>query len=222
MSSPYKQTTAGKFLLSFLLSITIGANSALLPVRSSTPTVAQPVAVPPIVVGQPHSPKASSSVPPADPEVREPDQRNHDRVTEVYGKLPLSFEINQGQMDSQVQFTSGGGGYKLYLTPVGAVMDLNKPTSGSKELARYNNAVSGRKATVVDDVLSMKFIGANPKPEVVGVDQLPGKSNYFLGNDPKKWQVGVPNYAQVKYRELYPGIDMLYYGNQRQLEYDFI
>src|SRR5438876_9928559 len=68
----------------------------------------------------------------------------------------------------------------------------------------------------------MKLVGANPSARVVGLDELPGKSNYFIGNDPKKWRTNVPNYAKVKYTSIYPGVDLVYYGNQRQLEYDFV
>jgi hypothetical protein len=71
-------------------------------------------------------------------------------------------------------------------------------------------------------VLRMKLVGANPKAKVRGLDELPGKSNYFLGNDPKKWRTNVPNYARVKYEGVYAGIDLLYYGNQGRLEYDFV
>ncbi|MGH6628592.1 MAG: hypothetical protein ACREB3_02545 [Burkholderiales bacterium] len=68
----------------------------------------------------------------------------------------------------------------------------------------------------------MKLVGADAKATVAGLDALPGKSNYFLGNDPKKWRTNVANYAKVKYQGVYPGIDLVYYGNQRQLEYDFV
>src|SRR5439155_1695170 len=64
--------------------------------------------------------------------------------------------------------------------------------------------------------------GANPVPAVVGVGELPGKSSYFVGNDPKKWRANVPTYAKVEYRDVYPGVNLVYYGNQRQLEYDFV
>jgi photosystem II stability/assembly factor-like uncharacterized protein len=70
--------------------------------------------------------------------------------------------------------------------------------------------------------LRMKLVGADPAAKVIGLDQLPGKSNYFIGNDPKKWRVNVPNYARVKYEHVYRGIDLVYYGDNRQLEYDFI
>lgn len=68
----------------------------------------------------------------------------------------------------------------------------------------------------------MKLVGANPNARVAGLDELPGKSHYFLGNDPKKWRTSVPNYAKVKYRDIYAGVDLIYYGNPRQLEYDFV
>ena len=68
----------------------------------------------------------------------------------------------------------------------------------------------------------MKLVGANPNPKVSGMEELPGKSNYFIGNDPKKWRTNVPNYAKVEYKDVYPGVDLVYYGNQGQLEYDFV
>ena len=68
----------------------------------------------------------------------------------------------------------------------------------------------------------LQLVGANPNATLAGEGELPGKSNYFLGNDPKQWRTNVPTYAKVRYENVYPGIDLIYYGNQRQLEYDFI
>jgi hypothetical protein len=68
----------------------------------------------------------------------------------------------------------------------------------------------------------MQLLGAKPAPQVIGVEKLPGKSNYFIGNNPKKWRTNVPTYARVKYANVYPGVDLVYYGNQGQLEYDFV
>jgi uncharacterized repeat protein (TIGR03803 family) len=73
-----------------------------------------------------------------------------------------------------------------------------------------------------DALLRMRLVAANPNPRIVGMDQLPGKSNYFIGNDPKNWRTNVPNYAKVKYANVYPGVDLVYYGNQGKLEYDFV
>ena len=69
----------------------------------------------------------------------------------------------------------------------------------------------------------MKLLGANPDAKVTGLEELPGKSNYFLGNDPKKWRTNVPHFARVRFEDVYPGIDLVYYGTEQgQLEYDFI
>ena len=77
-------------------------------------------------------------------------------------------------------------------------------------------------ASIEQTVLHMKLVGANPAPRVVGLEKLPGKANYFIGNDSTKWRTNIPTYAKVKYENVYPGMDLVYYGNQRQLEYDFV
>ena len=133
----------------------------------------------------------------------------------AYGNLPLSFEPNQGQTNSQVEFLSRGRGYTLFLTATEAVLSLRKPTA-----AKTNETEDSGDTTGV--VLRMRLVGANPSPRVSGLKQLPGRSNYFLGNDPSKWRTNVPTYAKVQYEDVYPGVDLVYYGNQRQLEYDLI
>src|SRR5438093_5070067 len=148
-------------------------------------------------------------------------QATKPQVLAAYGKLPLSFEANQGQTDPQVKFLSRGRGYTLFLTPTEAVLTLTKADAHAKR------RLSGD-ATLVEPekragtVLRMRLVGANPAPEVAGVGELPGKSNYFLGNDPKKWRTNVPTYAKVEYQDVYPGVNLVYYGNQRQLEHDFL
>src|SRR5258705_341719 len=127
------------------------------------------------------------------------------RVSESYGKLPLHFEANRGQTDKDVRFLSRGRGYALYLTASEAVLVLAKPGADAKRVA-----------------LRMSLVGAARKPVVTGLDELPGKANYFIGKDPAKWHRDVPTYAKVHYRGIYPGVDLVYYGNQRQLEYDFV
>ena len=94
---------------------------------------------------------------------------------------------------------------------------------GGKDLEKPQGLKGEPCATqATDALLRMKLVGANPNPKIVGMDELPGKSNYFIGNDPKKWRTNVPNYARVKYANVYPGVDLVYYGNQGQLEYDFV
>ncbi len=216
-----------------------------------------------------------------------PDQKMH--LAENYGKLPLSFEPNQGQADRRVRFLSRRRGYSLFLTsdeavltletasqkangkgqranvktgvaPTGtrpdmvrrsaiarvahhppfgaaALPDVLSPSRPTKEsdnemekprdrragpalpLSSRRLADSGESSTV----LRMRLVGANASAAVTGADELPGKSNYFIGNDPKKWRTNVPNYAKVRYQDVYLGVDLVYYGNQGgQLEYDLV
>lgn len=122
-----------------------------------------------------------------------------------YTKLPLNFELNQGQFDSRVKYLSRGKGYNLFLTPSEAVIALDSTEEVNKQ-----------------SVLKMKLVDANVDPEVVGLDELAGKVSYLNGNDKTKWQANVPTYSKVKYVNAYKGIDLVYYGNQQQLEYDFV
>ena len=148
-------------------------------------------------------------------------QASKPQVLAAYGKLPLSFEANQGQTDPKAKFLSRGRGYTLFLTSTEAVLTLTKAD------AHIKRRISGEARLVEPEkragtVLRMKFVGANPAPAVAGVGELPGKSNYFVGNDPKKWRANVPTYAKVEYRDVYPGVNLVYYGNLRQLEHDFV
>jgi len=140
-----------------------------------------------------------------------------------YGKLPLSFEANRGQSDPQVRFLSRGSGYSLFLTDKEAVLALTRPGKqrdgddpGSHKLPQ------GGMLSLKTDVLRMQLAGASPGLKVSGVDKLPGTANYFIGNDPKEWRSDVPTFRKVEYEAVYPGVDLVYYGNQRQLEYDFV
>jgi len=150
-----------------------------------------------------------------------PDPKTQAKILDSYGKLPLSFEANLGQTDSQVKFLSRGSGYTLFLTEDEAVFSL-------RGVAKANTSSDGDhlhpKAVPPTDaaVLRMKLVRADHAAKVTGLGQLPGKSNYFIGNDPEKWHSDVPTFAKVKYRGIYKGIDLIYYGNQRQLEYDFV
>jgi hypothetical protein len=85
------------------------------------------------------------------------------------------------------------------------------------------SSAAGTDHSMQDILVSMKLVGANPAAKVSGAEELPGKANYFIGSDPSQWRTGVPTYAKVRYRDVYPGIDLVYYGNQNgQLEYDFV
>jgi hypothetical protein len=125
------------------------------------------------------------------------------KVTAQYLQSPMIFEMNEGQSDPQVKALSRGSRYGLFLTSNESVFVLN---SGAKNQA----------------VVQVRAVGANPAPKVSGVDRLGSISNYFLGRDQSKWRKNVANYARVKYESIYPGVDLIYYGNQKQLEYDYV
>jgi hypothetical protein len=147
------------------------------------------------------------------------------RILDQYGKLPLSFEANNGQTDARVKFLSRTGGYTLFLTGDEAMLALSGKkvgTGGAKIGDAAHKLASTIATTKAGSVLRMKLRNANRAAKVMGMDELAGTSNYFIGNDPAKWRTGVPTYAKVKYEGIYSGIDLVYYGNQRQLEYDFI
>jgi photosystem II stability/assembly factor-like uncharacterized protein len=131
--------------------------------------------------------------PPADPPAR-------------YGQFPAYFEANRGQADSRFQFIARGRQHGVYLAPTEAVVALVRPDA-AEPAARF---------------LRMTFPGANARATAAGLEPLPGAVNYFLGSDPSNWRTGVPTFARVRVESLYPGIDLVYYGHGRQLEYDFI
>ncbi|MCI0349596.1 MAG: hypothetical protein L0Z53_09250, partial [Acidobacteriales bacterium] len=146
-------------------------------------------------------------------------------VLETYARLPMRFEVNHGQTDPQVRFLSRGSGYMLYLTSAEAVLSLREATTA--ETRRKSDGVpAASEAEIASShapaVLRMKLIGSNSAPRLAGLDELPGKSNYFIGNDPKKWRTNIPNYSRVRYENVYAGVDLIYYGSQGQLEYDFV
>jgi len=169
------------------------------------------------VAARPSVVAAGSAVPKVAPV--KPDWRN------AYGELPLAFEANQGQTAADVRFLSRGDSYSLFLTGQEAVFALRKsaPNAGPRpdrtKLSKVRSKSRGEEKLAV---LRMRLHGANPNATVAGVNRMPTRVNYFIGNDPKKWRTDIPVYSQVKYQEVYPGVDLLFYGNQRRLEYDFL
>jgi hypothetical protein len=130
------------------------------------------------------------------------DAKTQMKAAAVYARMPLAFELNAGQTDPRVKAFSRGSGYGLFLTADESVVVL-----ASK---------SGKSA-----VVRMKLLGANDS-QVVPTDPLPGTINSFIGNDPSKWRTDIPTFSKVKYEGIYSGVDLIYYGNQQQLEYDFV
>ena len=139
-----------------------------------------------------------------------------------YHRLPLSFEANVGQFSKSVQFAARGDGYSLALTPSEARLRLqNLPRSRARRSAISRlQAGAGRPSTPA--CLRVQLLGASAAAAATAEVPLPGKINYFLGRDPAQWRTGISTCGRVRYRQVYRGIDLTYYGNQRQLEYDFM
>jgi hypothetical protein len=148
-----------------------------------------------------------------------------------YGSVPLMFEANKGQTNSQVKFLSHSNGYSLFLTSSGMVLALQPTTTVSatspqaalpsrprlSAIRQQEKIANPQKAAV----LTIDMVGAAPNPTVIGEEPLATKVNYFIGRDPSKWRHNVPTYGMVRYRNVYPGIDLVYYGNNHKVEYDF-
>jgi hypothetical protein len=139
-------------------------------------------------------------------EVARVDAATPSRARETYGRIPLSFEANRGQTDESVNFLARGAGYALFLKPTEALFSLHRADASTPK---------------APTALRMKLVGANADATFDGVDELEGKVNYFVGDDPARWRTDVPTFGRVRYGEVYRGVDVVYYGNQRQLEYDF-
>jgi hypothetical protein len=127
-----------------------------------------------------------------------------------YFRAPISFEPNQGQTEERVKFMARGAGYNLFLMPGSAVFFLR------------HDEVKDDLVPKESELLTMKVVGASPTQTITGKDELPGKSSYFLGSDPKGWHTNIPNFGKVQYENIYPGIDLVYHGIGGQLEYDFV
>ena len=128
-----------------------------------------------------------------------------------------------GQAGGDARFLSLHGDYQVAITPGEVLLGLNARQEAAKSAHGTAKAKSPKSASSVPDKpMRMKLLGANPRPEVAGEAELPGKINYFIGNDPKQWHSGVPTFARVRLKQVYSGVDLVYYGNQKQLEYDFI
>lgn len=143
-----------------------------------------------------------------------------------YGRLPLSFEVNRGQVSRQAKYLARGQGFTLFLTQTDAILQLTKFMPGNPAVPATYSALKadqpGTASAGAADVIRLKLLGANRQARITASERLPGNTSYFLGNDPQKWLAGIPNYARVRYQQIYPGIDLAYYGHQEQLESDFI
>ena len=147
----------------------------------------------------------------------------------TFAALPMMFEANSGQTGPRVRFLSRAPGYTLFLTDKEAVLSLPfaSPASASARAAQHSQKSPGpqpdqSQAPGLTRTVRLKFAGGSTPTAITGRNQLPGKTSYFLGNDPKQWHKNIANYEGVEYQGVYPGVDVVFHGNQQRLEYDFI
>lgn len=137
-------------------------------------------------------------------------------VNQARQRLPLSFETNRGQAAADVRFVGRGDGFALLLKPNEAVLSLRK-----RKQAFEGAATPLNDGYMAAHLLTMKLEGANPTPRISGDERQEARANYFIGNDPAKWISDVETFSRVSYSNVYRGVDLMFYGNQQKLEYDF-
>ncbi len=142
------------------------------------------------------------------------------RVLANYSRLPLSFEPNQGQAGSPVKYLARGGQFNVFLTPDEVVFGFARRHARRRSVFDLEETAALEPAELSS--LELRMVDANPSSPVVGVEELRGKANYLVGRDRSQWHLNLPTFAKVRYSNVYPGVDLLYYGNQGELESDFI
>ncbi len=146
-------------------------------------------------------------------------------ITRNLTSMPLAFTENRGQWDDQVKFRANAGGATMWFAETGAYyqftrsIGIEEPQAGPIDPMYELDREPEQYETMM---IKASFVGANPNTQVVGLDEMEYKCNYFIGNDPNEWHTDVPNYEAIILEEVYEGIDLKYYGNGRQMEYDFV
>jgi hypothetical protein len=145
-----------------------------------------------------------------------------------FGNITLAFTVNRGQSPSSIRFTAQGGGCGMAFSPAGTTFLLSRETAASvakraaKKSVMFEDDPTRDQPEYESFALELAFVGANENPEIQGEDRLPWNNNYFIGNDPDRWRTDVPNYKKIRFREVYDGVDLVYYGNRKRVKYDFV
>src|SRR5438093_3115145 len=129
------------------------------------------------------------------------------RALDIWAQQPLHFEPNVGQAERHIKYLARGSSYALYFSNHKA--ELLLPRRSAAKQSGFS-------------ILSFELLGSNPVASLIGTQELSSKSNYLLGNEPRHWRRNVPHFARIRYEQVYPGVDLVYYGRQQQLEYDFV
>lgn len=146
------------------------------------------------------------------------------QINDALEKLPLTFEANLGQLDKSVKFYSRGNDYDLFLTSTEAVFSFSQLDAQESKVPSPVSSKTGKGQTAKrkTSVVRMRMVGRNAKPRIEGLSPQSAKTNYFIGKDPRRWKTNTSSYGRIKYHEVFPGIDLDFYGNQQRMEYDYI
>jgi hypothetical protein len=144
-------------------------------------------------------------------------------VRSALGAAALHFEENIGQTDARVKFVARGSNFLLALTPEEAALRIHTPYVHEKRPPQLEPEGQGwADALAASALVRVEFAGGNPGTHLTGLDAQPGTIHYFTGNDPGRWRRNVPHYGRVRYEGIYPGVDAIFYGDRRQMEFDFV
>ena len=144
---------------------------------------------------------------------------------QAYGQLPLSFEQDPGAGCGGAGFVAHGSGCRLVLRPAEFLLVLGEPPVGGVKPVPGRTAGKGSKETSRTReaaAVRMRLVGADSGAVAIGEQEQPGRVNRLIGNDSTQWRTGLPLFGRVRYQSVYPGVDLVYYGNQQRLEYDFV
>ena len=175
-----------------------------------------------VIFGAGSAVAAAASMAPENPPIATVPAAKTSNIAQTYGKLPLGFEANRGQADGRIKFLARGIGYGIFLTKREADLELHGAPLEAQRVGASPWERSHPRLSIETEVVRMRLSGADPKTSATGIDPLPGTANYFVGKDSSKWRSGIPVYSKVRFSNVYRGVDLIYYGNQGQLEYDFV
>lgn len=170
--------------------------------------------------GSPNSEVAGRIIP-ASAGAQSAEDRRKDAMGKIAG-IPLYFEANRGQVDPSVRYLARSGRYSLFLTDDAAVFSMIGGEFHKGPMPAGFPYKAGGETKLTESAVRVRLVGANQHPQVEGLEPLPGRVNYLIGNDKTSWHRDVPTFGRVRFHDVYPGVDLVYYGTPSKLEYDLI
>ena len=158
---------------------------------------------------------------PASAGAQNPEELRKEALNKISG-LPLYFEANRGQVDPSVRYLARSGRYSLFLTDDAAVFSLIGGEFHKGPMPAGFPYKAGGDTNLTESAVRVRLVGANQHPQVEGLEPLPGRVNYLIGAAEKNWHRDIPTFGRVRFHDVYPGVDVVYYGSPNALEYDFI